>query len=127
MLKTATAGPCAIEDKKQRETKITRIIAALAYDIRCDWFDGTKSRVRLMIKLCASIDKEGWASQLRGNMGEIIEDGRWMRDVWAGPYYATNQKDLDDDVLYEKYKGYFEALEICFTPNKTKEAAEEAD
>ena len=124
MLKTPVAqGPCTTEDKKQRTTKITHIIAALASDIRGDWSARTQYRVRLMIKLCISIDKGCWASQLRGNMGDIIEDGRWMRDIWSGPYYSSSQKELDDDVLYEKYKGFFNHPEYSFRP---KEAEAEA-
>lgn len=114
MLKTLpTAGPSAKEHKKQCKIKI---IAALADDIRGDWSQNTAYRVQLMMKLCIDIEKIEWAVQLKANMDLIIEDGRWMRDYWMGPYGATSQEEIGDDVLYEKYKDCFQHPESNFEP-----------
>ncbi len=95
------------------QQKIEKIIGALAYDIRGSWAYNTQSRVKIMIKLCEKINKNYWIKELEQDINYIIDDGRWMRDTWSGPYGPTNRKELNDD-LYFEYEDVFECLESSF-------------
>ncbi len=118
-LKTPPAGPPAAENKKQREAKITTLIAGLAYDIRGSWAQNTSFRIDIMIELCQKIGKKGWAAELEANENEIIEDGRWMRDTWTGPYGCTSQKIFMCDSFYGQYLDCFEFPEFFFTEKQS--------
>lgn len=116
---TPQAGPAAAENEKSLKAKIKTLIAGLAYDIRGDWSVNTRYRVKLMIELCQKIGAKTWAEQLQANLEEIIEDGRWMRDEWIGPYGCPSQEIFMCDSFYGKYLDCFQFPEFFFTEKQS--------
>lgn len=63
-------------------------IAWIAGSIRNDWTN-VNERLRIIRSLCLLLDTDQskeWIDQINENCIAIIEDGRWMRDFWKGPY-----------------------------------------
>lgn len=87
-----------------RKNQIKNCIGLIAESIRQDWSDGkwVRKRCEAIEELYGMLDKTCYIDQ-----DECIEDGRWFRDCWSGPYGGDEYMYLDDD-LRDEYQDYWE-------------------
>jgi len=91
--------------RSRKDTHI--ILGLLAQDIRGSWGNGTRCRVKAMVRLCYDLGENEWANLLEYSTLEIEFDGRWMRDSWPGPYYV-NYENMECKELIKGYINLFD-------------------
>ena len=85
----------------RNEIQVRNMIGALAFSIRCDWYD-IKSRLYAIIELCKSINRNDWVQEIEDDMSSIYADGRWFRS-WSGPYDTSCDINSVGEELYNTY------------------------
>jgi hypothetical protein len=81
------------------------LLGFFAMDIRNDWSSEVPERIARMRTLMDllgvdyEIDEEA-----------CVEDGRWMRDVWLGPYWSGNGWPIMEDADLEACDEYYDDL-----------------
>ena len=72
---------------------LKKMLSMIACSIRFNWRD-CRTRLDAMKEICRLLEERGhapaseWLQELEdiNNEVAITTDGRWMRDVWEGPY-----------------------------------------
>lgn len=106
-LMQATIAPQSAPTEQEKQAA-TRVIGALALDIRGDW-----SCRDSVIDRCESIE---WLASAYNiiipelDSDVVMMDGRWMRNVWGGPYGWCTLEDL---ALLKLDTDIFEAPNWC--------------
>jgi hypothetical protein len=65
---------------------LVHIIAMLARDIRGSYCGKYDDRVFAIKKLCSEAGQGKWTAHIEHWQKDGLDDGRWFRDLWSGPY-----------------------------------------